>query len=300
MNIFLRKVSATLAAALLINLSASHSTAPRTAAVTQDGRQAKSTLKSRANPSMAPPRLVSLDQKVDARLLELLFASQGERGSYAQRFVGAAEGTREPDGRKTAAYLFHIDPGNLALNQGSFSYQNAPDKPVAHNPQQADLIQAAVLQIQARELQYQAGKRGVVLNVLELASGIDLANQSPAAACVQQPDRNLVYALTAGKMRADNMARAAARFPGNACRFGFVDRLIQAKTKKQLSGIAAVIEARTWSYYDPESNRWSAAGFGNNPNRIREDQTRRTEQVVEALKHAISPFPSVLQPSNQT
>lgn len=300
MKLFFLRFSATVAAVLLINLSASQSTAPRTAAVTQQGGQAKSTLKSGANPSMAPPRLVSLDQKVDARLLELLFASQGERGSYVQRFVGAAEGTREPDGRKTAAYLLHIDPGNFALNQGTFSYQNGLDKPVARDPQQADLIQAAVLQIQARELQYQAAKRGVALNLLELASGIDLANQSPAAACVQQPDRNLVYALTAGKMRADNLARAAAQFPGNTCRFGYVDRLIQAKTRKQLSGIAAVVEARTWSYYDPVSNRWSAFGFGNNPNRIRDDQTRRTSQVVEALRQALDQSVSVLHPSNQT
>jgi hypothetical protein len=50
--------------------------------------------------------------------------------------VGCAEGTRTPDGRLTANYYAHFDPGNRARNQGSFSYQGE-----ASSAKDADLKQ---------------------------------------------------------------------------------------------------------------------------------------------------------------
>jgi hypothetical protein len=288
MKLSIRRVSA-LAATLLLSLPASRSTAPWNKSLTHDD-QPQSALKGKANPPTAPPRLLSLDQKVDERILPVLFAHRGERGAYVQRFVGAAEGTRQPDGSLKPAYISHIDPGNFALNRGSFSFQNSPEKPVAHNAQEADLIQSEVLRIQALELVFQAKKRGIELSLVELASGIDLANQSPAAACVKQPDRRLIDLLAAGKDRAANTVLAASKFHENNCVWGYIDRLKQVK--KTQSGIAAVVEARTWSYFqaDPTQyrfNRWDAFGFGHSPTRIRNDQTRRTEQIVEALNEVL-------------
>lgn len=66
---------------------------------------------------------------------EFLLAKTLEGGSNSliAIAVGTAEGTRTPDGRKTAAFRGHQDPGNHAHNLGSFSYQG-----VASSPEEAD------------------------------------------------------------------------------------------------------------------------------------------------------------------
>jgi hypothetical protein len=59
--------------------------------------------------------------------------------------VGTAEGTRTPDGRVTAAYAGHTDPGNGARNQGSFSYQGVADSPQAADLRQIEKFKAVLL-----------------------------------------------------------------------------------------------------------------------------------------------------------
>jgi hypothetical protein len=242
-------------------------------------------------PPPARPQLLSASTAVGPEHLPLLFAR--DRDSAVARFVGSAEGTRMPDGSYTTHYKGHVDPGNQVWNLGSFSYQNHPEKPLARTAIEADRVQSEVLRLQALELLSQARRRGLSLSLAELANGIDLANQSPAAACVTQPDRKVLYQLAAGKDRSANTARVARSFNLNKCQWGYVDRLKQARAVKGLSGMEAVLEARTWSYFqvDRQSyrfNSWDAAAFGHSPERIRADQSRRAQAIAEALAAVLS------------
>lgn len=89
--------------------------------------------------------------------------------------VGAAEGTRTPDGGKTADWETHPDPGNGVMNQGSFSYQHG-----AASPEEADKKQLERLKGQMQE---GMGKLKDVTPTPELILNFaDLYNQSPAAA----------------------------------------------------------------------------------------------------------------------
>jgi hypothetical protein len=247
-----------------------------------------------------PDALLRIDQKVDAKTMALLLKVYGARGTLVQRAVGGAEGTRKPDGSVLWPFWGHRDPmcsfvhcasGNT--NLGSFSYQQAGDKPVANSPAQADVIQLQVLRIQGLELLYQAKKVGLELNVFQLAAGIDLANQSPSSACVQQPDKLLLYKLAAGiDPKGANTRTATDQFSSNTCRWGYIDRLLQALTKRQLKGFDAVAYARQWSFFetDPASRRfntWNASGFGHNPGIIQQDQRRRTFAVAAAIRYQI-------------
>jgi hypothetical protein len=254
----------------------------------------------------APPKLAltSMEQKVDESIIPLIIKVFGEKGSLVDRSVGAAEGTRFYDGAKVEpAYSGHQDPMcryNFTTschagitNIGSFSYQQGADKPRATNPQQADLVQRQILRLQALELLYQAKRRGMDLTLFQLLAGIDLANQSPISACVQQPDKTLVYKLAAGiDPDLANTSKVTAKFSSNSCRWGYIDRLAQALSKKGLRGEAAVVEARKWAFFevDPSSSRfnmWSAAGLGHNPAVIEADQLRRTEEVAKAIRYHI-------------
>ncbi|MDX1987041.1 MAG: hypothetical protein SFV17_10150 [Candidatus Obscuribacter sp.] len=269
---------------------------------------------SNCNTSSLPPLITnheqvqlsisSLEQKVDERIVPLIVRIYGERGSLLERSVGAAEGTRRPDGSKVLpAYNGHQDPMchyNFSsscyagvTNLGSFSYQQAADKPRAKTAEQADLIQRQVLRLQALELLYQARRRGLELTLFQLLSGIDLANQSPQSACVQQPDKAIVYKLAAGiDPNGVNTKRVTATFSNNPCRWGYIDRLAQAVNKKGLRGLEAIVEARKWTFFevDPASyrfNKWSAAGLGHNPRIIEADQWRRSKEVESALRYQI-------------
>lgn len=86
--------------------------------------------------------------------------------------IGNAEGTRTPDGGKTAAFVSHPDPGNGVENQGTFSYQHG-----AASPQAADQKQLERLHGQMAEVAPQLSRKDMV-TWLNLA---DLLNQSPAA-----------------------------------------------------------------------------------------------------------------------
>lgn len=187
--------------------------------------------------------------------------------------IGAAEGTRQPDGSKNPAYYWHIDPGNGADNFGTFSYQHlsesetyavasvsssdlkrqiAADKGL---PEKADNLQLKRLKGFHNELLAQAKEKGLELNQTELVNGLDLANQSPAAG------------LYAG---------------------GYVDRLAQMRQLVN-DPDEQVLEARIWSYWDMQRNAWDAPGLGNTYESIRQDQQRRMDQVNLALELQVQP-----------
>ncbi|MBI1271751.1 hypothetical protein GC174_15090 [bacterium] len=233
------------------------------------------------------------DQVVSSELIELISSKESKNPGLLQRAIGMAEGTREDSGIVNQAYYGHRDPMCFMpgvpcppgdTNLGSFSYQQHPAKPVAMRPDVADRVQIEILRIQALELVYQAERKGMRLTVHELLQGLDLANQAPEAACVKQPDKMLVYKLSAGIDRASNTAKARAVFKENKCQWGFLDRLKQARDKKGLSGIEAIVEARKWSFFDPDSMRWSASGLGNSVTRIEQDQRRRALAVQKGLE----------------
>jgi hypothetical protein len=87
--------------------------------------------------------------------------------------IGNAEGTLNPDGTKTKHWDSHVDPGNAARNQGTFSYQHP-----ASSPQDADKKQLAKLEKVKKDMLAENPK----LTKLELLNGLDLFNQSEAAA----------------------------------------------------------------------------------------------------------------------
>ena len=91
--------------------------------------------------------------------------------------IGAAEGTRDQNCEPTAAYRSHIDPGNGAVNTGSFSYQHG-----AASPEEADRVQLTRLRQAEQDLQAQSqSKFGQPLSKPALGAALDLWNQSPRA-----------------------------------------------------------------------------------------------------------------------
>ena len=183
------------------------------------------------------------------RALGLSFFAGGS-DSLVARTVGHAEGTRTPDGRKTRAYYGHIDPGNGVWNLGSFSFQHCRE-PRYHcsTPEEADDRQLQRLQRQHATLLSRAAGAKLQLTVAEQLNGIDLANQAPLAALSDQ---------------------------------GYIDRLLQAK-QKGFNGQDAILEARVWSYWSPQKQRWDAPGLGNIESSIRHDQERRLLAIARAM-----------------
>jgi len=168
---------------------------------------------------------------------------EGDADSLVARAVGSAEGTRTPDGQRTLAYYGHVDPGNRAWNQGTFSYQHG-----APSPEAADQRQLQRLQTQAQELHRLASAAGLSLTREETLNGLDLANQAPLAAL----DR------------------------------GYIVWLKQAK-QMGLTGAEAILWARTRSFLDPDTGRWNAPGLGNSIASISHDQARRQRAIAQAI-----------------
>lgn len=178
--------------------------------------------------------------------------------------IGLAEGTRTLEGGKTAAYYWHTDPGNGADNYGTFSYQHLPPSLPGGSaatkrqvsaekglPEQADRLQLKRLEKFYQQLQQQALAKGLQLTELELLNGLDLANQSEAAA------------LSA---------------------WGYVDRLAQMRDLLPNQPDAQIQEARTWAYWSPDRQTWDAPGLGNTYASIQRDQVRRFTAVKQALQ----------------
>ena len=107
-------------------------------------------------------------------LADQLFATPDSLGAIA---IGVAEGTRTPDGGRTSIWQQHIDPGNYAKNQGTFSWQLGATS-VADAEQQGlnRMRQDAI-----PHLLQDAENMGVSLSIEVLVQGADLWNQSPQA-----------------------------------------------------------------------------------------------------------------------
>lgn len=114
-------------------------------------------------------------QPADLRTqIQTLFASPDSLGSIA---VGVAEGTRTPEGGRTEIWAHHSDPGNEAINQGTFAWQLG-----AASPEEADQKAIArILNEAVPHLLQKADQSGMVLDLDQLMQGIDLWNQAPRA-----------------------------------------------------------------------------------------------------------------------
>lgn len=128
-------------------------------------------------------------------------ASPDSRLSVA---IGVAEGTRTPDGARTAAYTQHTDPGNGKTNVGTFSYQHG-----AASPAQADRQQ--LQEFKRVQPQYENACRKAGLdpsNPLLAATFFDLYNQAPAAAMNKGGLLDQLPSLARKGVTAENLAQA--------------------------------------------------------------------------------------------
>jgi hypothetical protein len=177
----------------------------------------------------------------------------GGSQSLAARIVGISEGTRTIDGEKTIDYDQHIDPGNNVRNIGSFSYQ--AHQGGANTGEDADKLWNAKLRQQIPK--YQQAMQSAKLDPNDprlLFNFLDLYTQAPVAAV--------------GKG-------------------GFLDQIaviakIAAVTKISL---LQIVQARVDSYYDPDTKKLDAPGFGNDVTKLRADQKRRAIAVQTGIDH---------------
>ncbi len=181
---------------------------------------------------------------------------EGGSESLVARTVGAAEGTRTPDGGKTQNYYGHVDPGNGVWNRGTFSYQFGNVENLS--PDESDRRQLAkIKRIYESVMLPKAEQHGVApLTVAEEINGIDLINQAPLAVTEEG---------------------------------GYIERLAQAKKEKGLTGDAAILEARIWAFWDGDKNSWDAPGLRayddiSKKESIRRDQERRMAMISKALE----------------
>jgi hypothetical protein len=190
-----------------------------------------------------------LEDRGDLRS-QLLALLQGGSDSIVAIAVGCAEGTRTADGGKTAAWYGHTDPGNGPKNQGSFSYQHE-----AKSPEDADILQ---IQKFTDDLLPQF-----------------LANLNPA----HLPDKGIQQLFL---IACDVYTQSELACTG---RGGFLwhFRSIPLKTRVDLT----VIDWRVESYFDPDTLKLNAPGFGNSLERLKADQARRTESVMNVFSKKI-------------
>jgi hypothetical protein len=174
----------------------------------------------------------------------LLETLDGGSNSLVAIAVGTAEGTRTPIGSYTGAWWGHTDPGNGAQNQGSFSYQG-----IAGSPREADLLQIAKLK--------------AVLLPKFLKAFHDLA---------LPPERFKELWVLA----CDCFVQSELACIGDK---GFLDLVSFVGD----GDADEFINCRVNAYYDPKTDKLDAPGFGNNPQRLHNDQKRRTEAVLRAL-----------------
>lgn len=180
----------------------------------------------------------------------LLETLDGGSNSLVAIAVGTAEGTRTPDGSFTGSWWRHTDPGNGAQNQGSFSYQGP-----APSPREADLLQIAKL------------KKILLPRFLKAFHDYALP-----------PERFVeLWVLVC-----DCFVQSEA-----ACldEKGFLDLLRSVGD----GDTDDFISCRVNAYYDPKTHKLDAPGFGNNLQRLHNDQKRRTEAVLRALAQRSKP-----------
>jgi hypothetical protein len=178
-------------------------------------------------------------------LLKLL---EGGVDSPVAICVGTSEGTRTPDGRKTAAWAGHVDPGNGAQNQGSFSYQHSAASPKDADLQQIKKLRDILLPKFLRILPRLKTRTTNEIKILFLCVS-DCFTQSEAACTAKG---------------------------------GFLDQI--SANGNYPPTIDLVTDWRVQSYYDPTTGELDAPGFSNSVERLYRDQHRRTEAVIDTAK----------------
>lgn len=187
----------------------------------------------------------------------------GPQNSIVGRCIGAAEGTLNARGDYNKAYSGHVDPGNGVWNLGLYSYQHG-----ASSPAEADQKQFERLQGQMAIQENQAYKLGLVMTLEERLQGGDLANQSPISGkggSGRIKSRGYIPLLVDAKL------------------LGLADKTVEHE------GVALPADvdwARTSSYIDPQTNRWTSTGLGATEGNTRRDQRRR----MVACNAAIAAF----------
>jgi hypothetical protein len=178
--------------------------------------------------------------------LEQLLLKTLENGSdsWVAVAIGCAEGTRTIDGRRTAAYFGHTDPGNNAHNLGSFSFQGKVANPEEADTKQIDKFKSVLMPRFVKDFKdFHLADR----QILELwLIACDSFVQSEVA-CIGEK--------------------------------GFIDLAVAGLRKGQNN----YLDWRYQAYFDPKTNKLDAPGFGNNPDRLKADQRRRLEAVVTAI-----------------
>ena len=196
--------------------------------------------------SLAPTPAPSVESggDLEAELLKLL---DGGSDSIVAIAVGTSEGTRTPDGRFTAAWYEHTDPGNGRRNQGSFSYKHSAESPKAADMQQLKKIRDVLLPKFLKPVQAVNLPTGGLKQLFLVAC--DVYTQSEVA-CTG--------------------------------RGGFLQQLRGIPPYQVATD--TIIDWRVAAYHDPETGQLDAPGFGNNLERLRDDQQRRTEAVLDAAQ----------------
>lgn len=206
----------------------------------------------RSQVTPADPVQISLGRnlKPEARVPDPMPLFAGGSDSVVARTVGHAEGTRTPNGERTPAYYGHPDPGNGVWNLGSFSFQHCGETTYqCSTPDAADRHQLGRLHSQTQQLRQRASSLNLALTLEEELNGIDLANQAP---------------------------QAALGHPG------YIEYLAQTRKQGQ-RGQEAILAARLWSYWNPDTQDWDAPGLGNTEDGIRRDQQRRLLAIARVL-----------------
>lgn len=212
-------------------------------------------------------KIVEIPKSVD----DFSYLFEGGSNSPLAIIVGTSEGTRTYDGRKTEHYKSHTDPGNNAVNQGSFSYQHG-----AAGPEEADALQLKRLRGQAATLMQQASDLGISAYITEFTFAImmDLCTQSPTS-CLGSKQRPRSRGLMA--YLADEII--TAKDEGRVVDTNYLDTL----------SIDRWAEIRAATYIDTTDNVLTSKGLKRAGIPLSEstfnDQERRTKRVQEAYSH---------------
>jgi hypothetical protein len=169
-----------------------------------------------------------------------------ERHPYIQA-IGYAEGNLDRNGRPTGSYAGHTDPGNGARNVGIFSAQNSGSTPGAAN-------------------------RVWLKKLNDVKSVFDNALRTRGARPGTPVYDNIMVNLL------DLYVQAPAAVKGKGGLLSRVDDMIQFRGDPQY-----IAQARVDSFLDPGTGRLNAPGFGNNRNRLLQDQRRRVAALKERL-----------------
>jgi hypothetical protein len=169
-----------------------------------------------------------------------------EKNRYVQA-IGFAEGNLDRNGRPTGSYAGHTDPGNAVRNVGIFSAQGSGSSPEAANREWFGKLNK-VAPVFDNALQKRGVKPDSPVYKNIMANLLDLYVQAPEAV---QAEGGLLS-------RVNDMIR----FKGDP---------------------AYIAQARADSFVDTRTGKLNAPGFGNNRNRLLQDQRRRAAALKERL-----------------